>query len=87
MEHIGRYKNNQKTFYITTLGCPKNTADSMHMQKSLLTEGLRLADSPENSDFHLVNTCTFIQSANEETIETILEAGNIKRNKNTLICQ
>ncbi|MCB1190719.1 MAG: 30S ribosomal protein S12 methylthiotransferase RimO [Leptospiraceae bacterium] len=78
---MGRYKNNQKTFYITTLGCPKNTADSMHMQKSLLTEGLRLADSPENSDFHLVNTCTFIQSANEETIETILEAGNIKRNK------
>lgn len=68
-----------KSFYITTLGCPKNTADSLHMEKSLLEEGLTHAKTPEESDFHLINTCTFIQSATEETIDTILTAGKIKR--------
>lgn len=70
-----------KSFYITTLGCPKNTADSSVIHKSLLEEGLLPSDSPEDSDFHLVNTCTFIKSATEETIQTILQAGEIKRTR------
>jgi ribosomal protein S12 methylthiotransferase len=68
-----------KSFYITTLGCPKNIADSTHMETSLLNEGLLLTDDPEKADFHLINTCTFIQSATEETIETILSAGKVKK--------
>jgi len=72
-------KSALKSFYITTLGCPKNTADSLHMEKSLLDEGLVPAKSPEESDYHLINTCTFIQSATEETIDTILSAGKIKK--------
>lgn len=71
----------RKSFYITTLGCPKNTADSSVVHKSLLEEGLVPAIAPEDSDFHLINTCTFIQSATEETIQTILTAGEIKREK------
>ncbi|TGK00912.1 30S ribosomal protein S12 methylthiotransferase RimO [Leptospira semungkisensis] len=69
----------EKRFYITTLGCPKNTVDSMSMHHSLLEEGFLPATSPEDSDFHLINTCTFIRSATEETIQTILGAAHTKK--------
>ncbi len=68
-----------KKFYITTLGCPKNTVDSMSMHHSLLEEGFHPANSPEESDFHLINTCTFIRSATEETIQTIMGAVQAKK--------
>ncbi|MFB5649973.1 30S ribosomal protein S12 methylthiotransferase RimO [Leptospira wolffii] len=68
-----------KKFYITTLGCPKNTVDSMSMHHSLLEEGFSPAQTPEESDFHLINTCTFIRSATEETIQTILGAAHAKK--------
>ncbi|EJP05360.1 30S ribosomal protein S12 methylthiotransferase RimO [Leptospira interrogans] len=68
-----------KKFYITTLGCPKNIADSMSMHHSLLEEGFTPASLPEESDFHFINTCTFIQSATEETIQTILSAAQVKK--------
>ncbi|PJZ70366.1 30S ribosomal protein S12 methylthiotransferase RimO [Leptospira perolatii] len=68
-----------KKFFITTLGCPKNTVDSMSMHHSLLDEGFVPAQNPEESDFHLINTCTFIRSATEETIQTILGAANSKK--------
>lgn len=70
-----------KKFYITTLGCPKNTADSMSMHHSLLEEGFTPATFAEESDFHFINTCTFIQSATEETIQTILSAAQVKKTK------
>lgn len=85
MEYVNT-KVEPKSFYITTLGCPKNIADSSHIETSLLKEGLKLANSADESHFHFINTCTFIQSANEETIETILESANIKKqNNNKLI--
>jgi ribosomal protein S12 methylthiotransferase len=70
-----------KSFFITTLGCPKNVADSKHIEESLVNKGLVLAKSPEKSDIHLINTCTFIQSATEETIDTILNATQIKKKR------
>ncbi|MCP5502827.1 MAG: MiaB/RimO family radical SAM methylthiotransferase [Leptospiraceae bacterium] len=79
-------KTKEKSFYITTLGCPKNVADSRSMGTSLLTGGLLKADSPDESKFHIINTCTFIQTATEETIETILDAAKItKQNGQKLI--
>lgn len=69
------------SFYITTLGCPKNTADSGVMHHSLLEEGVVPAGSPEEATFHLINTCTFIREATEETIQTILDAGQVKKSK------
>ncbi|TGN20067.1 MiaB/RimO family radical SAM methylthiotransferase [Leptospira idonii] len=71
-----------KSFYITTLGCPKNTVDSMSMHQSLLKEGLLPANDPEASDFHLINTCTFIQDATKETIQTILDSIDLKKKSN-----
>ncbi len=75
-------RGSQKTFFITTLGCPKNIADSNHMAESLEKEGLISSDKAENSDFHLINTCTFITSATEETIDTILRAVKVKKKRN-----
>ncbi|MBU41938.1 MAG: 30S ribosomal protein S12 methylthiotransferase RimO [Spirochaetaceae bacterium] len=68
-----------RTFFITTLGCPKNVADSRQMHRSLLREGYEPADSPYTADYHLINSCSFIESAREETIQTVLEGADIKK--------
>lgn len=68
-----------KKFYITTLGCPKNIADSSAMHESLLRAGLVPVKEKEEADYHFINTCTFIQQATEETIQTILDACDVKK--------
>jgi ribosomal protein S12 methylthiotransferase len=68
----------EPTFYITTLGCPKNQADSREMERSLLRRGLSPAATPEAADFHLINSCSFIESARVETIQVALEAAELK---------
>lgn len=66
------------TYYITTLGCLKNQADSRSMETSLLRAGLTAAKEPDGADFHFINSCAFIEEAKKETIETVLEAAQIK---------
>ncbi|TFH16318.1 MAG: 30S ribosomal protein S12 methylthiotransferase RimO [Lentisphaerales bacterium] len=61
-----------------SLGCAKNLVDSEYMASTLLAEGLKLAPSPEDADVVLVNTCAFIDSAKEESIDAILEACALK---------
>lgn len=68
----------QKTYYITTLGCPKNQADSREMERGLLEKGYRPVDHPEKADLQIINTCAFVEEAKVETIDTILEAATIK---------
>ncbi len=74
--------NSSHSFHIITLGCPKNIADSSKMEESLLRCGLNLSSSPEKSDLLIINTCTFITEATNETIETILEAVDLKKKSN-----
>ncbi len=66
-------------YFITTLGCPKNQADTREMHESLDRTGFVSAVSPDEADFHIINSCAFIQSAREETIATVLDAAKIKR--------
>lgn len=68
-----------RSFFITTLGCPKNVSDSRQMRRSLMREGYEPADSPYTADYHLINSCSFIESAREETIQTVLEGADIKK--------
>jgi ribosomal protein S12 methylthiotransferase len=63
---------------ITTLGCPKNTVDSAHLEEALLSEGFEAVDEPESAEIILVNTCGFITDAKEESIEEILRLAKIK---------
>ena len=67
------------SYHITTLGCPKNQADSRAMEKSLLQGGFSSAENAEVAEFHIINSCAFIESAREETIQTVLDASDIKR--------
>ncbi|MCB1175414.1 MAG: MiaB/RimO family radical SAM methylthiotransferase [Leptospiraceae bacterium] len=62
------------SYFITTLGCVKNQADSRQMALSLQKRGLVLAADATTADVHVINSCAFIESARRETIAAILEA-------------
>jgi len=56
------------------LGCAKNLVDAEVMLGSILAEGHSITADPEEADVLIVNTCAFIDSAKEESIEAILDA-------------
>jgi ribosomal protein S12 methylthiotransferase len=57
-----------------SLGCAKNLVDAEIMLGSVLQRGMEIISRAENADVLVVNTCAFIDSAKEESIEAILEA-------------
>lgn len=64
--------------YFVSLGCPKNQVDTEIMLGLVRERGDRLVDDPEEADTLVVNTCGFIESAKEESIETVLELAQVK---------
>lgn len=68
-----------KKVHITTLGCSKNVVDSEILMGQLHANSFKVIDSPEKSDIIIINTCGFIQSAKEESIQAILEALELKK--------
>jgi ribosomal protein S12 methylthiotransferase len=71
--------------FIETLGCPKNTVDSENMAALLEKGGHCMADSPEEADAIIVNTCAFINDAKTESIDTILEMAQYKEDSDKLL--
>lgn len=61
-----------ESFWIETLGCPKNEVDSDKLVGTMLADGLVPAESPELADVVVVNTCAFVEQARQESIDTIL---------------
>jgi ribosomal protein S12 methylthiotransferase len=61
-----------------SLGCPKNLVDSEVMMGQLKDAGYEITNNAEDADTIVVNTCGFIESAKEESIESILEATSLK---------
>jgi ribosomal protein S12 methylthiotransferase len=57
-----------------SLGCAKNLVDAEIMLGSVLERGMELTSVAEDADVLVVNTCAFIDSAKEESIDAILEA-------------
>ncbi|HEV2047306.1 MAG TPA: 30S ribosomal protein S12 methylthiotransferase RimO, partial [Chthoniobacterales bacterium] len=57
-----------------SLGCAKNLVDAEIMLGSVLQHGMEITASADEADVLVVNTCAFIDSAKEESIEAILEA-------------
>src|SRR2546423_7334051 len=57
-----------------SLGCAKNLVDAEIMLGSVLQHGMEITTSAEDADVLVINTCAFIDSAKEESIEAILEA-------------
>ncbi len=66
-------------FFIETLGCPKNAVDSDKVTATLLADGLVAADTPEEADLVVVNTCAFIEAARQESIDTVLALSDRRR--------
>lgn len=62
-----------KSVAFITMGCAKNEVDSDHMALRLAAAGYAISDDPEDADVVVVNTCSFIQAATEESIEAVLE--------------
>ncbi|SFI02409.1 ribosomal protein S12 methylthiotransferase [Pseudobutyrivibrio sp. OR37] len=63
-----------------SLGCDKNLVDSEHMLGDLMDNGFSICDSEEEADIIVVNTCSFIADAMEESIQTIIDLGAYKEN-------
>ncbi len=61
-----------------SLGCPKNLVDSEVMMGLLDRAGARLTARPEEAEILVVNTCSFIDTAKQESIDTILEMARFK---------
>lgn len=59
-----------------TLGCAKNEVDTDRMRSLLDAAGYSEAETPEEADLAIVNTCSFLASATSESIETTLELAN-----------
>ena len=62
-----------------SLGCPKNLVDSEVMMGQLSARGHELTTHPHQADVLVVNTCSFIDPAKQESIDTILEMAEYKR--------
>jgi ribosomal protein S12 methylthiotransferase RimO len=66
------------TVAIVTLGCGRNEVDSDQLAGLFYREGMDVIDDPASADVVLVNTCTFIAPAKQESVDTVLEACDLK---------
>ncbi|MFL2856864.1 MAG: hypothetical protein ACJ0DK_00415 [Planctomycetota bacterium] len=64
---------------MVSLGCPKNLVDSEVILGRLGAEGFVVSQQPETSDILMVNTCGFIESAKEESVDAILDLVQVSR--------
>lgn len=62
-----------------SLGCAKNLVVTEIMLGMLSANNIHLTDNPSDADIIIVNTCTFIDSAKEESISTILQMAEFKK--------
>ena len=67
---------------LESLGCSKNLVDAEIMMGILNRKGYKLVGNMEEADIALVNTCGFIESAKQESIQTILEIAQLKETAN-----
>lgn len=66
-------------YHLITLGCPKNNVDSEGMHGLLLAQGHAAVNSPELADVVIVNTCSFIQAARDETVGVLRDLAITKQ--------
>jgi ribosomal protein S12 methylthiotransferase len=72
----------KKKVGMVSLGCPKNLVDSEVMMGLLARQGYELTTDSSAADVLVVNTCGFIDSARQESVETILEMAQLKQTGN-----
>lgn len=68
--------------HFITLGCSKNDVDTSQMQSILESDIFKVTNDIKEADVIVINTCGFIESAKEESIDTIMEATTYKKDAN-----
>jgi ribosomal protein S12 methylthiotransferase len=74
--------SDKKKVGMISLGCPKNLVDSEVMMGLLSRHGYELTSDSKAADLLVVNTCGFIDSARQESVDTILEMAELKQSGN-----
>ena len=72
-------------YWLQTLGCPKNQVDSDKLEGYLEAQGYAPAHDPAAADLVVVNTCAFIDAARQESIETVLNLADRRRDGARLV--
>ena len=63
---------------MVTLGCARNEVDSEELAGRLEADGFLLVDDPADADTVVVNTCGFVEAAKKDSVDTLLEAADLK---------
>ena len=69
-----------KTVALITMGCARNDVDSEELAGRLAADGWKLVDDAAQAEVAVINTCGFIESAKQDSINTLLEAHALKEN-------
>ncbi|MDX1953552.1 MAG: 30S ribosomal protein S12 methylthiotransferase RimO [Verrucomicrobiota bacterium] len=77
-----KLKENPVRVGVISLGCAKNLVDAEIMLGSLLKEGMEITNDAATADVVIVNTCSFIDAAQEESVDAILESADLREAKN-----
>ncbi|HET9654646.1 MAG TPA: 30S ribosomal protein S12 methylthiotransferase RimO, partial [Kineosporiaceae bacterium] len=67
-----------RTVALVTLGCARNEVDSEELAGRLAEAGWRLVDDARDADVAVVNTCGFVEQAKKDSIDTLLEAADLR---------
>src|SRR6478735_9196773 len=67
---------------LISLGCAKNLVDAEIMLGSLMKDGVEITNDATAADVVIVNNCSFIDSAQEESVDTILESAEVRQANN-----
>src|ERR1051325_5633763 len=65
-----------------SLGCAKNLVDGEIMLGTLMKDGVEIVNEAAKADVVIVNTCSFIDSAQEESVDTILQSAEVREANN-----
>ncbi|ATH09226.1 ribosomal protein S12 methylthiotransferase RimO [Halobacteriovorax marinus] len=71
-------KFEDRTVFFTSLGCSKNLVDSQVMLGYMGLDGFKVVPEPDSAEVIVVNTCSFVEAAKQESIETILDLADYK---------
>ena len=67
---------------VISLGCAKNLVDAEIMLGSLMKGGMEITNDATQADVVIVNTCSFIDAAQEESVDTILQSAEVREANN-----
>jgi ribosomal protein S12 methylthiotransferase len=70
--------NDPSTVALVTLGCARNDVDSEELAGRLAAGGFRLVADPQDAETVVVNTCGFVEAAKKDSVDTLLDAADLK---------